>query len=198
MNHIAKFELNYSQYDNDVMKYINMLSEEQKIAFKNAVQNLETITEEINKIKNPHLFDNYEKPKCLNVSDIEKIETDYNITLPLELKVYLLTISSGTFKHHLGWQEIKFDYVYVTQIWLITNERIYSINRIDKLDKIKKKHYNTNILTIRSLGCGWEDFIILDTKDGQHIGEVWEDGTVQDEGYQRISESFFDYTLILY
>ena len=88
-------------YDPDIMTCIDMLNDTQKILFKKMVYIMERI--------NAFSLHEYNKPmsSVIPLDEIKQFESDNNIIIPLELKLYLCCISRGIFKPHLSWQNVE-------------------------------------------------------------------------------------------
>jgi hypothetical protein len=149
-------------------------------------------------------FTNFFKPYELD--EINKYEEIMDITLPLELKIYLTCISSSVYKTHLDYTKIILGnlekmpaivegvgYFHQTSQYIDSDldDEEYNI-KLEELCKIKD---TTVVLKLRGCGCGYTDVLILN--DDKNHGQVWHEKFAGDGVFYKVNESFFDYALII-
>ena len=128
--------------------------------------------------KPAHLL-NYQPPYSLN--EIKRFEHRNNIQLPNELIIYLTQVSKSLYKSHLEFSIICLhdDTVLQKTCTIDEDDDMFSIN----LD---------GMMTIREVGCGYTDKIVL---NGKWKGEIWVDYSIADAGCYKINNSFLEYAL---
>jgi len=223
LDNINSIEL---KYDLDIMAYVNLLSFSQQNKLKIIIHRLSKVDAKSLKQKYKEEIEAYgiskvhfspDQPdeimsKTVSLDEIMQFESDNSITIPLELKVYLLCVSRSVFKRHLYWRDIELDnrhirlmptivdpneYYLESQLNL-SEEEINALSHVEydrKIDEMKSLTYGTKVLVIRNVGCGYNNHIILNTTDGNNIGQIWYDEFAADCYFHQISNSFFDYVM---
>jgi hypothetical protein len=147
---------------------------------------------------------NFSGPYELDV--VNEYERENNVSLPLELKVYLTCVSSSVYKTHLDYQKIKLGKLekmptiikgvrYYRQTELNDDIDYDDPNYDEKLEELIKEKDTTIVLKLRECGCGYTDLIVLNS--GDNFGQVWHEKFAGDGVFAKVNESFFDYALTI-
>jgi len=195
---ISKINLDQAIHINPT---VSNLSETQLFKLKCAIHNVANLR------NNKNIF---LAPGPYTLEEITAFETLHNIKLPLELSIYLTCISKATFKDHLHWQHVVLDKYSVNMMPTITSDKKYYNQVADdgngdgnddgnddgNGDGNKNECDNTTkVLTIRNIGCGYSDVLIID-KEGDYSGQVWNEKFAGDGVFKKANDSFFDYCVI--
>lgn len=182
------------------MKYINKLSEDQIFKLKTVIYILQS-TDVVS----------FGKGKPMEEEKIVNFEKENNVTLPLELIVYLLCVSESTYKDHLNWIPIVLSSSNIEMMPTVDNDNQYykqtklcsedsqkyeNDNDLydNKLAELEKEKNKTKVLNLRRVGCGYTDHIILENIGDKYIGQIWHDKFTGNGVFKRVDYSFLDYS----
>ena len=149
---------------------------------------------------------NFQPPYSLD--EVNSFEYKNNIQLPEELKIYLTKVSRSVYKNHLEFRiiELNDNENFKKQCPLEGNYRLLCAQPFclcpqcesDDEDKCDEFYDNDPLLnfhgmmTIREVGCGYTDQIVL---NGKFKGTIWHEKFAGDGGIMKTYDSFFDYIL---
>lgn len=143
----------------------------------------------------------FAKPYELETLNEFEKSNQFNVNLPLELKVYLACVSSSVFKNHLKYQILKLTTIY-NMPTIVNGVKYYRETTLDDVDDndpnyktLKAKKDTTLVLKIRECGCGYSDLIVLN--NGNNFGEIWHEKFAGDGMFFKVNDSFFDYVLTI-
>jgi hypothetical protein len=133
---------------------------------------------------------NYQNP--YSQDEIRQFEKDNDIKLPLEFRSYLAQTKS-LYRSHLDFSTIELNKNKIIKL-PINSEGIYFLSQsdYDYDDENDNPAYNTKVLEIRDIGCGYTNVIVL---EGEYAGTIWCEQFSGDGPLTRIFGSFFDYVL---